>query len=142
MRRTLAVVFALAVVVFFAPVARADTHGGIAPYQGHEDKVEVCHVPPGNPDAAHLITVGAPAVPAHMAHGDTESCDDDESPEDGDEENPGSGPDDGTPAQPPGPAPSAVAASPAYWLWLLLVAIVGGAVATALVLRRRRMRAR
>jgi len=35
---------------------------------GH--KVTICHVPPGNPANAHTITVGAPAVPAHLAHGD------------------------------------------------------------------------
>ena len=35
------------------------------------DKVTICHIPPGNPDNAHAITVGAPAVPAHVAqHGD------------------------------------------------------------------------
>ena len=34
-------------------------------------KVTLCHIPPGNPDAAHTITVGAPAVDAHLAHGDT-----------------------------------------------------------------------
>lgn len=32
--------------------------------------VTICHVPPGNNDYAHTITVGAPAVSAHMAHGD------------------------------------------------------------------------
>lgn len=36
--------------------------------------VTLCHVPPGNPDAAHTVTVGAPAVPAHLAHGDTEEA--------------------------------------------------------------------
>ena len=31
----------------------------------------ICHIPPGNPDNAHTITVGAPAVAAHMTnHGD------------------------------------------------------------------------
>lgn len=36
------------------------------------EKVTICHIPPGNPDNAHTITVGAPAVPAHIAeHGDT-----------------------------------------------------------------------
>src|SRR5690606_24649982 len=30
----------------------------------------LCHVPPGNPSARHEIQVGAPAVPAHLAHGD------------------------------------------------------------------------
>jgi hypothetical protein len=34
-------------------------------------KVTLCHIPPGNPANAHTITVGAPAVPAHLAHGDT-----------------------------------------------------------------------
>ena len=34
------------------------------------EKVTICHIPPGNPDNAHEITVGAPAVPAHLAHGD------------------------------------------------------------------------
>lgn len=33
-------------------------------------KVTLCHVPPGNPANAHTITVGAPAVKAHLAHGD------------------------------------------------------------------------
>jgi hypothetical protein len=32
----------------------------------------ICHIPPGNPNAAHTITVGLPAVDAHLAHGDTE----------------------------------------------------------------------
>lgn len=31
----------------------------------------ICHIPPGNPAAAHTITIGTPAVAAHMAHGDT-----------------------------------------------------------------------
>jgi hypothetical protein len=32
----------------------------------------LCHIPPGNPNAAHTIQVGLPAVEAHLAHGDTE----------------------------------------------------------------------
>lgn len=36
------------------------------------DKVTICHYPPGNPGNAQTITVGAPAVAAHVAeHGDT-----------------------------------------------------------------------
>ncbi|MGJ3240626.1 MAG: hypothetical protein ACFE0Q_18100 [Anaerolineae bacterium] len=32
----------------------------------------LCHIPPGNPAAAHTITVGSPnAVEAHLGHGDT-----------------------------------------------------------------------
>jgi len=33
-------------------------------------KVAICHIPPGNPDNAHTITVAAPAADAHLAHGD------------------------------------------------------------------------
>jgi hypothetical protein len=33
-------------------------------------KVSICHVPPGNPDNVHLISVAQAAVPAHVAHGD------------------------------------------------------------------------
>ncbi len=36
-----------------------------------EEKVTICHIPPGNPDNAHTIVVGAPAVPAHLDHGDS-----------------------------------------------------------------------
>ncbi len=37
---------------------------------GGVEKVTICHRPPGNPENEHTITVGAPAVPAHLAHGD------------------------------------------------------------------------
>lgn len=33
-------------------------------------KVEICHVPPGNPTNFHTILVGETALPAHLAHGD------------------------------------------------------------------------
>ena len=35
-----------------------------------DGRVTICHIPPGNPDNAHTITVSAKAVPAHLAHGD------------------------------------------------------------------------
>jgi len=39
-------------------------------------KVTICHIPPGNPGNNHTISVGSPAVPAHLAHGDIEEpCD-------------------------------------------------------------------
>jgi len=38
---------------------------------GHNnDKVQICHIPPGNPENAHEICVGEPSVAAHLAHGD------------------------------------------------------------------------
>lgn len=53
------------------------------------DKVEICHVPPGNPDNARTISVSANALAAHLAHGDTEgACEEiqgDEGDEGGDE---------------------------------------------------------
>jgi hypothetical protein len=39
--------------------------------QGQASKVTICHIPPGNPDNAHTISVDDNAVPAHLAHGDT-----------------------------------------------------------------------
>lgn len=44
-----------------------------------EDKATICHIPPGNPDNAHTIVVGAAALAAHLGHGDFEGeCDGDE----------------------------------------------------------------
>ena len=34
-------------------------------------KVDICHIPPGNPGNPQSISVDASAVPAHLAHGDT-----------------------------------------------------------------------
>ena len=56
----------------------------VATAEEAEAAVTLCHVPPGNPDAAHTVTVGAPAVPAHLAHGDTEGVCEEE--EEGEEE--------------------------------------------------------
>lgn len=36
------------------------------------NKVVICHIPPGNPENAHTIVVSENALPAHLAHGDTE----------------------------------------------------------------------
>ena len=33
-------------------------------------KVQVCHVPPGNPANFHTITISENALQAHLAHGD------------------------------------------------------------------------
>lgn len=35
-----------------------------------EDKVEICHLPPGDPTNQQTITIGSFAVDAHLAHGD------------------------------------------------------------------------
>jgi len=38
---------------------------------GKKDKIAICHIPPGNPDNAHTISVSGNAKNAHLAHGDT-----------------------------------------------------------------------
>ena len=39
-------------------------------------KIDVCHIPPGNPGNFHTITISESALPAHLEHGDFEgSCD-------------------------------------------------------------------
>jgi len=53
------------------------------------EEVTICHMPPGNPAAAHTITVAKPALRAHLGHGDTiGACagDDEGSEEEKDEE--------------------------------------------------------
>jgi hypothetical protein len=49
-------------------------------------KVLFCHVPPGNPENPVTIEVAEPAVPAHLAHGDTEGACADETSEELEEE--------------------------------------------------------
>jgi hypothetical protein len=36
-----------------------------------EEQLTICHIPPGNPSARETLVIGAPAWPAHEAHGDT-----------------------------------------------------------------------
>ena len=43
------------------PVPVVSEQGG-----DHGEKVTLCHIPPGNPSKAHIISVGAPAVDAHL----------------------------------------------------------------------------
>ena len=47
--------------------------GGLAPALADpgngQEKVTICHQPPGNPANAHEITVGSPAGDAHANHG-------------------------------------------------------------------------
>ena len=43
-------------------------------------KVTLCHIPPGDPSAAHTISVGSPAASAHLAHGDYEGACEGEAP--------------------------------------------------------------
>lgn len=41
-------------------------------HQGRgKEKIIICHIPPGNPNAKQTLTVAEPALKAHLAHGDT-----------------------------------------------------------------------
>lgn len=60
------------------------------------DRVTLCHIPPGNPANAHTITVGQPAVKAHLKHGDTLGACEGTTEPDGGTTDPGGGTDAGT----------------------------------------------
>jgi hypothetical protein len=127
MNRTIAIAVALASVLGVAAVVTAQA-----------DKATICHVPPGNPDAAHTITVGGPAAEAHMDdHGDTLGpCPGEEARSPGEQENP---PGDTTnpPSQDPGPTTAATPGAMPAWIWFLLLVLAGIAAGTAVVLRQR-----
>ena len=63
-RRMSRIVMVGSLTVLVGSVGLGIAYGDTAP------KVAICHLPPGNPTNVQLITVGAPAVPAHLAHGD------------------------------------------------------------------------
>ena len=69
-RRMLRVVTRVGLVAIPAAGLMILTHPPAKADAGGVEKVTICHIPPGNPENAHEITVGAPAVPAHLAHGD------------------------------------------------------------------------
>jgi hypothetical protein len=62
-KRLFVVVMAVAALLILQPPAvNADSDN---------EKVTICHIPPGNPENAHEITVSISAVPAHLLlHGD------------------------------------------------------------------------
>ena len=41
-----------------------------SPVQAGEEKVNICHRPPGNPENVQNIWVGVSAVPTHLEHED------------------------------------------------------------------------
>ena len=48
--------------------------GSAALHAASQGKVDICHIPPGNPANAHTINVSVNAIPAHLAHGDKEGA--------------------------------------------------------------------
>ena len=74
MKKKILIVLMLVVlsVVWVAPLALAtgDNHDE----NGGPRKVTICHIPPGNPDNAHEITISWHALVAHKKnHGDTKA---------------------------------------------------------------------
>ena len=49
------------------PTATPDPTG-----DGLSASVDVCHIPPDNPDNAHTLSIGESALEDHLAHGDDE----------------------------------------------------------------------
>lgn len=47
-----------------------DDHSSLCSGDDDGHKVTICHIPPGNPEAAHTIKIGRSALEAHLAHGD------------------------------------------------------------------------
>lgn len=39
-----------------------------------QDKITICHIPPGNPSNAHEITISRNALLTHLLHGDRMTC--------------------------------------------------------------------
>ena len=62
--RSVLISLAITALVLFGALGAAFAGGG-------NQKVSLCHFPPGNPDNGHTITVSEKAVPAHLAHGDS-----------------------------------------------------------------------
>lgn len=147
LKRVLALILALAALLVFAPVARADIEGGAHPYW----------------DIVSPAADGVVVTPADDDGDDDDeddddederSGDDDEDEDDEDEDDEGSEDDDSSDddegstnnppgdnnQQPTGPSTSAIAGGVGSWLWLLLIAIAAIAAGTAYVLRVRRNR--
>ncbi|MBF0105465.1 MAG: VCBS repeat-containing protein [Deltaproteobacteria bacterium] len=52
-----------------------------------ENKIQICHIPPGNPENAHTIEIAESALDAHLEHGDyTGSCEQDKDNEENNDE--------------------------------------------------------
>ncbi len=60
-RLTAVAMLALASIMMLEPVRAAE-------------RAIICHAPPGNTGSFHTIIVGASAVPAHLAHGDSQGA--------------------------------------------------------------------
>jgi hypothetical protein len=64
------------VLAALATLAVVAISGATMGYAASQGKVDICHIPPGNPENAHTINVSVNAIQAHLDHGDfIGSCD-------------------------------------------------------------------
>jgi hypothetical protein len=74
----------LAVSAHYSATGQGDISSQVSQVEGartffwirRDKKVEICHVPPGNPERQHEIEIDDSSIPAHLRHGDYRgSCD-------------------------------------------------------------------
>ena len=161
---TLALLVALAAVVLFAPIARADVYDATHPYRnavnptpdgtaigtadhdgdhnGNDSHDCDAHDEDDNGTHDGEAEDAAPMdVEALAAHASDDGGHDGDGCDDGDSSDTGSPPGDTT-SPPQNPSTSGLLGGSGYWLWVLLVAIVAIAAGTGVVLRRRMTRNR
>lgn len=61
----------VSIIVIYVPVPVILPPPPLPPPPADGDKITICHRPPGNPDAAHTITISRSALEEHLSHGDT-----------------------------------------------------------------------
>ena len=64
------IVVALVIVMSAPALLLAKKGGGDGNGGNGNKKIKICHVPPGNPDNAHIIRVGKNAAARHLANHD------------------------------------------------------------------------
>jgi hypothetical protein len=161
LKGTLALILALAALVLFAPIARADTYGATHPYRDAVNPTpDGTAIGTADDDGDHDDECGAPddgddGGDQHQGDTDVVVMGDQGSPDDGDDDQcdggsngtgtpppGGSEPPGSTPPPDQGPTTSATPGGSGYWLWVFFVALAAIAAGTAVALRRRHMRNR
>jgi hypothetical protein len=65
------VIISAALAVPLVALAGSDKGNSQGSQPAGRPQVDVCHVPPGNPEQTKVLSVGAASLEAHLAHGDT-----------------------------------------------------------------------
>lgn len=141
----MALILALAALLVFAPVAKADIEGGAHPYRDvvtpSSDDSEVAPSDDDGDDDGDEDDEDDRDDDRSGDDGDDDDEDDEDEDEGSEDDDESSDDDDGSPNNPPvqtGPTTSAIPGALGSWVGLLLVALAAIAVGTVYVLRRRR----